>query len=113
MTASTPETPSGASHAAQKCELPPGIWVVDNFTPWPDAARASALAAGFGTWRPPKGEVGSSVYEGMGFQGDHAMLMGPSASKNGVLCRSTCLIGRALHQHHPPRDIPGREDVRL
>ena len=51
------------------------IIVVDDFSPYADAARASALAAGFGTWRPSKGEVGSSVYEGMGFWGNHAMMM--------------------------------------
>lgn len=51
--------------------------IIDNFTPFADAARASALAAGFGTWLPKKGEVGSSRYEGMGFWGDHAMMIGP------------------------------------
>lgn len=51
--------------------------VIDNFTPYPDAVRASALAAGFGTWRPNKGEVGSSNYDGMGFWGDHAMMLRP------------------------------------
>jgi hypothetical protein len=57
--------------------LPPGVVVVDGFSPYPDAARASCLAAGIGTWRPNKGEVGSSVYDGMGFWGDHAMMMRP------------------------------------
>ena len=33
--------------------------------------RASALEAGFGTWKPNKGEVGSSIYDGMCFWGDH------------------------------------------
>lgn len=51
--------------------------MVDDFSPFANAARASALAAGFGTWRPNKGEVGSSVYEGMGFWGDHAMMIAP------------------------------------
>jgi len=41
--------------------------VVDNFTPHADRARASALAAGFGTWRPNTREVGSSTYDGMCF----------------------------------------------
>lgn len=49
--------------------------VVDNFTPRIDEVRASALAAGFGTWRPNKGEVGSSVYEGMNFWGKHSIML--------------------------------------
>lgn len=48
--------------------------VVDNFVPDPDRARASVLAAGVGTWRPNKGAVGSSIYDGMCFWGDHAQL---------------------------------------
>jgi hypothetical protein len=49
--------------------------VVENFTPHADRVRASALAAGFGTWRPNKGEVGSSMYDGMCFWGDHALMV--------------------------------------
>jgi hypothetical protein len=60
------------------------VWVVDSFTPYPDAVRASALAAGFGTWRPNKGEVGSSIYEGMGFWGDHAMMVAPLMQHMGI-----------------------------
>lgn len=49
--------------------------VTDGFSPHAERVRASALAAGFGTWRPNKGEVGSSVYDGMGFWGDHALMV--------------------------------------
>lgn len=49
--------------------------VVDNFCDNPERVKASAFAAGFDTWRPNKGEVGSSVYEGMGFWGDHALML--------------------------------------
>lgn len=49
--------------------------VVDNFCPCIDDVRTSALAAGFGTWRPSKGEVGSSVYEGMNFWGKHSFML--------------------------------------
>jgi hypothetical protein len=52
-----------------------GVTIIDDFSPYAAAARQSALVAGFGTWRPTKGEVGSSVYEGMGFWGNHAMMM--------------------------------------
>lgn len=51
--------------------------VIDDFSPYADAARASVLTAGVGTWKPSRGEVGSSNYDGMGFWGNHAMLMGP------------------------------------
>jgi hypothetical protein len=49
--------------------------VIDDFTPHIDRVRASVLAAGVGTWRPNKGEVGSSVYDGMGFWGEHAPMV--------------------------------------
>lgn len=49
--------------------------VVDNFSPFAARARESALAAGFGTWKPNKGEVGSSIYTGMNFWGEHALLV--------------------------------------
>lgn len=51
------------------------ILVVDDFTKHAEGVRNSALAAGFGTWRPNKGEVGSSVYDGMGFWGEHALMV--------------------------------------
>lgn len=49
--------------------------VVDGFCDQLERVRDSAYAAGFDTWRPNKGEVGSSVYEGMGFWGDHALML--------------------------------------
>jgi len=49
--------------------------VIDGFCQELEQVRASALAAGFDTWKPNKGEVGSSVYEGMGFWGDHALMV--------------------------------------
>lgn len=52
-----------------------GIVVIDDFAPDIDAVRQSALASGFGTWRPNKGEVGSSVYDGMNFWGHHARML--------------------------------------
>ena len=52
-----------------------GFLVVDNFCNDLERVKASAFAAGFDTWNPNKGEVGSSVYEGMGFWGDHAIML--------------------------------------
>lgn len=49
--------------------------VVDDFCTDPEGVKKSAFAAGFDTWRPNKGEVGSSIYEGMGFWGDHAKML--------------------------------------
>jgi hypothetical protein len=49
--------------------------VVDNFCHDLDRVKDSAFAAGFDTWNPNKGEVGSSVYEGMGFWGDQAYMV--------------------------------------
>ncbi len=51
------------------------ITIIDNFTPMIDEVRASALASGFGTWAPNKGEVGSSVYAGMNFWGKHSIML--------------------------------------
>lgn len=51
------------------------IRVIDDFCPEIDRVIASVHHAGFGTWRPSKGEIGSSVYDGMGFWGDHAFML--------------------------------------
>ena len=49
--------------------------VVDDFCEDIDTVIHSAKAAGFGTWKPNKGKVGSSVYEGIGFYGSHAPML--------------------------------------
>lgn len=49
--------------------------VVDDFCDDIDLVVNSVYAAGFDTWNPNKGEVGSSVYAGMGFVGQHALLL--------------------------------------
>lgn len=51
------------------------ILVVDNFCAQADRVRQSAIESGFGTWKPNKGEVGSSNYEGMNFWGDHGHML--------------------------------------
>lgn len=51
------------------------IKVIDNFCPHIDKVRQSALNAGFATWLPNKGKIGSSVYDGMGFWGDHSHML--------------------------------------
>jgi len=49
--------------------------VADNFCPEIESVIASVHAAGFSTWKPNKGEVGNSNYEGMGFWGHHALML--------------------------------------
>lgn len=51
------------------------VMVVDGFTRHAMRVRQSALASGFGTWSPTRGEVGSSVYTGMNFWGEHAPMI--------------------------------------
>lgn len=51
------------------------IHVLDNFCPQIETVRASALASGFGTWKPNQGYVGSSNYEGMNFWGEHSYML--------------------------------------
>ena len=63
--------------------------VIDNFCPEIETVRLSALAAGFDTWRPNKGEVGSSVYEGMGFWGDHALMIRALIGAVGMVAPNT------------------------
>ncbi|MGH6631733.1 MAG: DUF6445 family protein [Sphingopyxis sp.] len=77
--------------------IPKGVVVIDGFTPYPDAARQSALDAGFGTWRPNKGEIGSSVYEGMCFWGDHAKLLGPLMWHMGAQCVPNSMFFRSTN----------------
>jgi Family of unknown function (DUF6445) len=53
----------------------PLIRVFDHFLKNPAAVRHSALASGFGTWHPNKGDVGLDAYAGMNFWGNHAALI--------------------------------------
>ena len=55
--------------------MEPNYLVVDNFCNYLEQVKESALEAGFSTWLPNKGEVGSSIYEGMGFWGDHSLML--------------------------------------
>lgn len=85
--------------------IPKGVVVVDGFSPYPDAARQSALEAGFGTWKPNKGEIGSSVYEGMGFWGNHAMLLGPLMWHMGAQCCPNSMFFRSTNKGFEPAYI--------
>lgn len=65
--------------------MKPAFTVIDDFCEHAEGVRQSALESGFGTWRPNKGEVGSSIYEGMNFKGAHGiMLRSLSAAMGGT-----------------------------
>lgn len=51
------------------------VTIIDGFCSRIDEVRASALESGFGTWKPNRGEVGSSNYEGMNFWGRHSLML--------------------------------------
>lgn len=63
--------------------------VVDDFCPELEKVRASAFAAGFDTWKPNKGEVGSSVYDGMGFWGDQRFMLRALIGNVGMVVPNT------------------------
>lgn len=82
------------------------IQVIDNICENPDAVRESALKAGFGTWKPRTHEVGSGIYEGMGFWGDHATLLnavhrnvGLSMYPNSMFFRVTSETTESAYVH--------------
>ena len=61
------------------------ICIFENFLADPDAVRASAINSGFGSWKPAKGSIGSSVYEGMNFYGDHSTIIETIYTKAGFV----------------------------
>lgn len=75
-----------------------GVIVIDDFTPDIDVVRQSALASGFGTWRPNKGEVGSSIYDGMNFWGNHAMMLGALMHHMGRVVVPNSMFFRVTNQ---------------
>lgn len=73
--------------------------VIDNFCPLIDEVRQSFLDSGFGTWLPNKGLVGSSVYEGMNFQGRHSyMLDSLQRAMSGVYPIAESMFARVTNE---------------
>ncbi len=62
--------------------------IIDDFASDPDAVRQSALASGFGSWRPHQGDLGAPAYDGVNFVGDHATLFGALYQKVGPILPS-------------------------
>lgn len=72
--------------------------MLDNFLANPDAVRSSALASGFGSWKPTKGEIGSSVYDGMNFYGDHATIIETIYKKVGMIGYPNSVLFRVTNK---------------
>ena len=72
-------------------KLTGGYMVVDDFCSDIEQVVKSVFDAGFATWLPNKGEVGSSIYEGMGFWGDHARMI-----RSIVMATGTVIIPNTM-----------------
>lgn len=57
--------------------------MVSDFCPRIAEVKASALASGFGTWRPPLGETGHAEYRGLSFHGLHSLMVASLAMALG------------------------------
>lgn len=68
----TPLVQQTAGDPLEPFRVPPIWYMFDDFLPDPDAMVHSALASGFGKWRPNKGEMGPGYFDGVNFYGDHA-----------------------------------------
>ena len=71
--------------------------VTDDFCPDVELVKQSAMAAGLDTWAPKKGEVGSSIYEGMGFWGEHALMLAPLMRAIGGVVVPNSMFFRATN----------------
>lgn len=76
----------------------PAYIVVDDFCEHLEYVKKSAHAAGFDTWNPNKGEIGSSVYEGMGLWGDHAVMLRALVLATGTMLVPNCMFFRATNR---------------
>jgi hypothetical protein len=74
------------------------LQVFDDFLADPDTVRQSALASGFGSWKPSKGAIGSSVYEGMNFYGDHATILETVYKKAGFVGFPNSMLFRVTNE---------------
>lgn len=74
------------------------IRVFDDFLVDPKTVRQSAIASGFGSWKPSKGAIGSSVYEGMNFYGDHATILETIYKKAGFVGFPNSMLFRVTNE---------------
>jgi hypothetical protein len=74
------------------------VLVVDEFCNDIEVVVQSAYASGFGTWLPNKGEVGSSIYEGMNFWGHHALMLRPLVLNFGYMLVPNSMFFRVTNK---------------
>lgn len=74
------------------------IQVFDDFLADPQTVRESAIASGFGSWKPSKGAIGSSVYDGMNFYGDHATIIETIYKKAGFVGFPNSMLFRVTNE---------------
>lgn len=79
-------------------EIVEKVLVVDDFCDEIEQVITSAHAAGFSTWLPKKGKVGSSVYEGMGFWGHHALMLRSLIGATGRVIVPNSMFFRATNE---------------
>src|SRR5690606_33078133 len=72
--------------------------VVDDFCEHLEVVKASAHEAGFSKWLPNKGEVGSSIYEGMAFWGTHALMLRPLMQAVGGVVVPNSMFFRSTNE---------------
>jgi uncharacterized protein DUF6445 len=75
------------------------LMTYDNFCPDVESVRKSFLDAGFGTWVPASAKVGSGKYEGMGFMGNHAPLLGALTRNLGRSVIPNRMFARITNEH--------------
>lgn len=74
------------------------IHIIDDFVADPIRVRQSALESGFGSWKPSKGAIGSSVYDGMNFYGDHATILETIYKKVGFVGFPNSMLFRVTNE---------------
>ena len=74
------------------------IRIFDDFLANPEEVRNSALASGFGSWRPSKGTLGATAYDGMNFYGDHASIIETIYKKAGMIGFPNSVLFRVTNE---------------
>lgn len=72
--------------------------VVDDFCPEIDNVIASSNAAGYGRWAPEKGLVGSSIYDGMNYVGNHALMLRALVDATGSVVVPNSMFFRVTNE---------------
>lgn len=73
-------------------------FVVDGFCPEVENVVASSNAAGYGKWAPNAGKVGSSIYEGMNYVGNHAYMLRALVGHTGSVLVPNSMFFRVTNE---------------